>query len=102
MQQQNFKAQAREASFNWRNHVPVYGWTAINYPTAIQKPLREKYQEDEEKMKEQQKNREEKRKLEVESELKLEDEKKQNMKAQNSKNKIRKRIYCKRIKRSRN
>ena len=90
MQQQNFKAQAREASFNWRNHVPVYGWTAINYPTAIQKPLREKYQEDEEKIKEQQKNREEKRKLEVETQLKLEDEKKQNNKVQNSKNKINK------------
>ena len=33
MKKQNFKSQAREASFNWRSHVPVYSWTTINYPT---------------------------------------------------------------------
>ena len=47
MKEQNFKSQAREATYNWRNHVPVYGWVQINYPTGIQRPLREKYKEEE-------------------------------------------------------
>jgi len=78
MKKQNFKAQAREASFNWRNHVPVYGWTTVNYPTTIQRPLREKYQEEEEIRKEQKRIKEEKEKLEMEEQKKLEEEKKQN------------------------
>ena len=78
MKKQNFKAQAREATFNWRNHVPVYGWTTINYPTAIQRPLREKYQEEEEIKKEEKRIMEEKERLEEEEKKKLEEEKKQN------------------------
>ena len=57
MKKQNFKAQAREASFNWRNHVPVFGWTTINYPTSIQRPLREKYQEEKEMRNEERKKK---------------------------------------------
>ena len=57
MKKQNYKSQAREASFNWRSHVPVYGWTTINYPTSIQRPLREKYKEESEIQKEQKKNK---------------------------------------------
>ena len=30
MKKQNYKSKEREASFNWRSHVPVYGWTTIN------------------------------------------------------------------------
>ena len=82
MKKQNFKAQAREATFNWRNHVPVYGWTKINYPTSIQRPLREKYKEEEEIKKEEKKIKEEKEKLEKEEQKKLEEEKKQNPIAQ--------------------
>ena len=82
MKKQNFKAQAREASFNWRNHVPVYGWTTINYPTSIQRPLREKYQEEEEIKKEEKRIKEEKERLEKEEQKKLEEEKKQNPIAQ--------------------
>ena len=78
MKKQNFKAQAREASFNWRNHVPVYGWTTINYPTSIQRPLREKYQEEGEIKKEEKRIKEEKERLEKEEQKKLEEEKKQN------------------------
>jgi hypothetical protein len=78
MTKQNFKAQAREASFNWRNHVPVYGWTTVNYPTTIQRPLREKYQEEEEIRKEEKRIKEEKERLEMEEQKKLEEEKKQN------------------------
>ena len=78
MKKQNFKAQAREASFNWRNHIPVYGWTTINYPTSIQRPLREKYQEEEEIRKEEKRIKEEKERLEKEEQKKLEEEKKQN------------------------
>ena len=62
MKKQNFKAQAREASFNWRNHVPVYGWTTVNYPTTIQRPLREKYQEEEEIRKEEKRIKKKKKK----------------------------------------
>ena len=61
MKKQNFKSQAREASFNWRSHVPVYGWTTINYPTTIQRPLREKYKEEFELKKEEKKNQRRKR-----------------------------------------
>ena len=43
LKEENNKYIAREATDNWRNHVPVYGWTKINYPTGIQFPLREKY-----------------------------------------------------------
>ena len=70
MKEQNFKAQAREATYNWRNHVPVYGWVQINYPTGIQKPLREKYKEEElqkqieKEEKEQKKKEEEEKKIE--------------------------------------
>ena len=32
MKEQNFKFQAREATDNWRKHVPVYGWIQVNYP----------------------------------------------------------------------
>jgi hypothetical protein len=48
MKEQNFKSQAREATYNWRKHVPVYGWVQINYPTGIKPSLREKYAEEEE------------------------------------------------------
>ena len=82
MKKQNFKAQAREASFNWRNHIPVYGWTTINYPTTIQRPLREKYQEEDEIKKEEKRIKEEKERLEKEEQKKLEEEKKQNPIAQ--------------------
>ena len=82
MKKQNFKAQAREASFNWRNHIPVYGWTTINYPTTIQRPLKEKYQEEEELKKEEKRIKEEKERLEKEEQKKLEEEKKQNPIAQ--------------------
>ena len=82
MKKQNFKAQAREASFNWRNHIPVYGWTTINYPTTIQRPLKEKYQEEEEIKKEEKRIKEEKERLEKEEQKKLEEEKKQNPIAQ--------------------
>ena len=78
MKKQNFKSQAREASFNWRSHVPVYGWTTINYPTTIQRPLREKYKEEFELKKEEKKIKEEKERLEKEEQKKLELEKKQN------------------------
>ena len=78
MKKQNYKSQAREASFNWRSHVPVYGWTTINYPTAIQRPLREKYKEESETKKEEKKLKEEKELLEKEEQKKLELEKKQN------------------------
>ena len=61
MKKQNYKSQAREASFNWRSHVPVYGWTTINYPTSIQRPLREKYKEESEIKKEEKKNQRRKR-----------------------------------------
>ena len=82
MKKQNYKAQAREASFNWRSHVPVYGWTTINYPTSIQRPLKEKYQEEEELKKEEKRIKEEKIRLEKEEQQRLEDEKKQNPIAQ--------------------
>ena len=78
MKKQNYKSQAREASFNWRSHVPVYGWTTINYPTSIQRPLREKYKEESEIQKEQKKIKEEKDLLEKEEQKKLEIENKQN------------------------
>ena len=78
MKKQNFKAQAREASFNWRNHVPVYGWTTINYPTAIQRPLQEKYKEEKE-LRNEQKAKEENEKKEKEKQIKEEEEKKQHI-----------------------
>ena len=78
MKKQNFKAQAREAAFNWRNHVPVYGWTTINYPTAIQRPLKEKYLEEKE-MRNEQKLKEENEKKEKEKQIKEEEEKKQHI-----------------------
>lgn len=37
------KAVVREASDYWRKHIPVYGWTQMNYPSTIQPPLLEKY-----------------------------------------------------------
>ncbi len=37
------KSKARNASDNWRKHVPVYGWTKMNYPTTICPPISEKY-----------------------------------------------------------
>lgn len=37
------KSNARNASDNWRKHVPVYGWTKMNYPTTICPPISEKY-----------------------------------------------------------
>ena len=76
MKKQNFKSQAREAAFNWRNHVPVYGWTTVNYPTSIQRPLREKYKEEDELKKEAKKIKEEKEKLEKDQQKKLDEEKK--------------------------
>ena len=78
MKKQNYKSQAREASFNWRSHVPVYGWTTINYPTSIQRPLREKYKEESEIYKEEKRIKEEKERIEKEEQKKLELEKKQN------------------------
>ena len=78
MKKQNYKYQAREASSNWRSHVPVYGWTTINYPTTIQRPLREKYKEESEIKKEEKRIKEEKERIEKEEEKKLELEKKQN------------------------
>ena len=78
MKKQNYKSQAREASSNWRSHVPVYGWTTINYPTTIQRPLREKYKEESEIKKEEKRIKEEKERIEKEEEKKLELEKKQN------------------------
>ena len=70
MKKQNFKSQAREASFNWRSHVPVYGWTTINYPTSIQRPLREKYQEEKEMRNEENKKKEDKENSEREAKKK--------------------------------
>ena len=92
MKKQNFKAQAREASFNWRNHVPVFGWTTINYPTSIQRPLREKYQEEKEMRNEERKKKEDKENLEKEIIKKEEEEKKQNPIVQIPMNKKKKRI----------
>ena len=43
MKEQNFKFQAREATDNWRKHVPVYGWIQVNYPQEFNLPLKEKY-----------------------------------------------------------
>ena len=43
MKEHLFKAQARIASDNWREHVPVYGWVQVNYPSCVQVPLKEKY-----------------------------------------------------------
>lgn len=37
------KSNARNASINWRKHIPVYGWTTMNYPTTICPPITEKY-----------------------------------------------------------
>jgi len=37
------KSNARNISENWRKHVPVYGWTKMNYPTTICPPISEKY-----------------------------------------------------------
>ena len=71
MKEQNFKAQAREATYNWRNHVPVYGWVQINYPTGIQKPLREKYKEEE--LQKQIEKEEKEQKLKEEEEKKIEE-----------------------------
>ena len=69
MKEQNFKSQAREATYNWRKHVPVYGWVQINYPTGIKPSLREKYAEEEEQKR---LLLEEKKKLENEEEKKEE------------------------------
>lgn len=30
---------------NWKNHIPVYGWTKMNYPNCVQPSLIEKYVE---------------------------------------------------------
>ena len=91
MKKQNFKSQAREASFNWRSHVPVYGWTTINYPTSIQRPLREKYQEEKEMRNEENKKKEDKENSEREAKKK-EEENKQNPIIQIPMNKKKKRI----------
>ena len=77
MKKQNYKSQAREASFNWRSHVPVYGWTSINYPTSIQRPLREKYKEEAEIQKEEKRLKEEKERIAKEEKEKLDLENKQ-------------------------
>ena len=69
MKEQNFKAQAREATYNWRNHVPVYGWVQINYPTGIQKPLREKYKEEELQKQNEKEEKEQKKKEEEEKKI---------------------------------
>ena len=37
------KSNARNASDNWRKHIPVYGWTKMNYPTTICPPISERY-----------------------------------------------------------
>jgi len=37
------KSNARNATDNWRKHVPVYGWAKMNYPTTICPPISEKY-----------------------------------------------------------
>jgi hypothetical protein len=37
------KSNARNASDNWRKHVPIYGWAKMNYPTTICPPISEKY-----------------------------------------------------------
>ena len=37
------KVVAKEASDNWRKHIPVYGWTTMNYPSTIQPSLVQKY-----------------------------------------------------------
>jgi hypothetical protein len=41
------KAISREAADNWRKHIPVYGWTQMNYPSNLQPSLYEKYKEQE-------------------------------------------------------
>ena len=69
MKEQNFKSQAREATYNWRNHVPVYGWVQINYPTGIQRPLREKYKEEELQRQAEKEEKEQKQKEEEEKKL---------------------------------
>ena len=84
MKKQNYKSQAREASFNWRSHVPVYGWTTINYPTSIQRPLREKYKEESEIYKEEKRIKEEKERIEKEEQKKLELEKKTESNVENT------------------
>lgn len=37
------KAATKESSTNWRKHVPVYGWTTMNYPSGVRPSLLEKY-----------------------------------------------------------
>ena len=41
------KVVSKVASDNWRKHIPVYGWTKMNYPSTIQPSLLEKYKEKE-------------------------------------------------------
>jgi len=46
------KAVSKEATSYWRKHIPVYGWTKMNYPGTICGSLWNKYQkirEDDEK-----------------------------------------------------
>ena len=37
------RSNARNATDNWRKHIPVYGWAKMNYPTTICPPISEKY-----------------------------------------------------------
>lgn len=37
------KATSRESISNWRKHVPVNGWTTMNYPSSLSPSLLEKY-----------------------------------------------------------
>jgi hypothetical protein len=50
MKQVVHKNVSREAADNWRKHIPVYGWTQMNYPSNLQPSLYEKYM-DQEKLK---------------------------------------------------
>ena len=36
------KSNFRNAFPNWRNHVPIYGWKKMNYPSTIEKSLKDK------------------------------------------------------------
>ena len=37
-------------SNHWKNHIPVYGWTNMNYPNSIKPSLVKKYEEKKEKL----------------------------------------------------
>jgi hypothetical protein len=39
------KNNSKESSNFWRKHVPVYGWTQMNYPSGLRPSLTEKYKQ---------------------------------------------------------